>query len=95
MLYRDRWSATCWPVILGLCENREIFGMETMLSMFGKDILGACPKDLDDTCRTERQRLIDNMPLEEEELVLEYYTCSRMTRNLIVLIIVCISGCVF
>ncbi len=53
--------------------------METVLSMFGKDILGACPKDLDETCRSERQRLIDSMPLEEETLVFEYNT-RRVTQ---------------
>ena len=51
--------------------------METVLSLFGKDILGSCPKDLDETCRSERQMLIDNMPLEEEELVITYAALSH------------------
>ena len=43
--------------------------METVLSLFGRDLLGACPKDLDENFLNERQKLIDEMPLEDEELV--------------------------
>ena len=43
--------------------------METVLSLFGKDLLGACPKEFEEQFEDERQRLIDQMPLEDEELV--------------------------
>lgn len=43
--------------------------MDTVLSLFGRDILGSCPKEMEEICRSERQKLIDNMPLEDETMV--------------------------
>ncbi len=41
--------------------------------MFGRDLLGACPKEMEEDFRTEREKLIEEMPLEDEELVNHFF----------------------